>query len=84
MSVMRRDIEEIKSEFIDWCINFLRVRFNLKDEYYDPNQHVNFTYESAAECIWKNYISISIEDLKNQYISGYYDGSHNCESKINY
>ena len=34
---MCRDIEEIKNEFIDWCINFLRVRFNLKDEYYDPN-----------------------------------------------
>ena len=79
---MNRDVDELKNEFIEWCIKFLSVRFNLKDEYYDPNQHVNFTYESAAECIWKNYVSITLEDLENQYVSGYYDGSHNYESKI--
>ena len=55
-------MEDIEKEYKEWCVNLLKVRFDLKDEYYDPHQHNNFTYENCANCLW-NYIKNELEYL---------------------
>ena len=55
-------LEEIEKEYKKWVINLLKVRFDLKPEYYDPHQHNNFTYENCADCLW-NKVKNSIEEL---------------------
>ena len=55
-------LEEIEQEYKEWCINLLKVRFDLKPEFYDEHQHDNFTYESCADCLWDK-VKDSMEEL---------------------
>jgi hypothetical protein len=56
------NIEDIKSEYLEWAENILKVRFDLKPEAKDPHHKNNYSYENAAHCFW-NKISGDIENL---------------------
>lgn len=56
------NIEDIKSEYLEWTENILKVCFDLKPEAKDPHHKNNYSYENAAYCFW-NKISGSIENL---------------------
>lgn len=55
-------IEEIEKDYKEWCVNLIKVRFDLKPEYYDEHHHNNYTYENCADCLW-NSIKGTIEEL---------------------
>ena len=55
-------IEEIEKDYKEWCVNLIKVRFDLKPEYYDEHHHNNYTYENCADCLW-NRIKGTIEEL---------------------
>lgn len=55
-------VEEIEKEYKEWCVNLIKVRFDLKPEYYDEHHHNNYTYENCADCLW-NRIKGTIEEL---------------------